>query len=151
MLTMRTATLEDSRLLTAHNCAMALETENKELDPEKAIMGVEGLFERPQFGFYLVAEKAGLAAATLMVTYEWSDWRNGLIWWIQSVYVKPEYRRQGIYRAMYEQLQAMANASSVPVCGFRLYAEIDNANAHMTYKDCGMNQCDYLMFEEMTG
>ena len=66
------------------------------------------------------------------------------------VYVKPEYRRQGIYRAMYEQLQAMANASSVPVCGFRLYAEIDNAHAHMTYKDCGMNQCDYLMFEEMT-
>ena len=86
-----------------------------------------------------------------MVTYEWSDWRNGLIWWIQSVYVKPEYRRQGIYRAMYQQLQTMAKASSVPVCGFRLYAEIDNANAHMTYKDCGMKQCDYLMFEEMTG
>ena len=149
MLRIRTATIEDSRVLTAHNFAMALETENKTLDPEVAILGVEGLFERPQFGFYLVAEEDSTAAATLMVTYEWSDWRNGLIWWIQSVYVKPEYRRKGIYRAMYSQLQAMAEVSKVPVCGFRLYAETDNTNAHATYKECGMEVCEYLMFEQM--
>jgi GNAT superfamily N-acetyltransferase len=151
MLKIRTGTIEDSGLLAAHNCAMALETENKTLDPEVAILGVEGLFERPQFGFYLVAEEDSTAAATLMVTYEWSDWRNGLIWWIQSVYVKPEYRRKGIYRAMYSQLKAMADASKVPVCGFRLYAETDNTNAHATYKECGMEVCEYLMFEQMLG
>ena len=99
MLKIRTASLEDAQLLSSHNCAMALETEDKILDPVASLAGVEGLFERPQFGFYLVAEVDSVPAATLMVTYEWSDWRNGLFWWIQSVYVKAEYRRQGIYRA----------------------------------------------------
>lgn len=150
MLKIRTASLEDAPLLSSHNCAMALETEDKILDPVASLAGVEGLFERPQFGFYLVAEVDSVPAATLMVTYEWSDWRNGLFWWIQSVYVKAEYRRQGIYRAMYQQLQAMAEASSVPVCGFRLYAETENSKAQATYKDCGMKLCDYVMFEQST-
>ncbi|MDG1164794.1 MAG: GNAT family N-acetyltransferase [Porticoccaceae bacterium] len=151
MLKIRTASPEDASLIMSHNCAMALETEGKVLDPEAAIAGVEGLFKRPQFGFYLVAEVDGLPAATLMVTYEWSDWRNGLFWWIQSVYVASEFRRQGIYRAMYFQLQFMAKASSIPVCGFRLYAETENHNAQATYKDCGMKVCDYIMFEQGTG
>ena len=150
MLKIRTASLEDAQLLSSHNCAMALETEDKILDPVASLAGVEGLFERPQFGFYLVAEVDSVPAATLMVTYEWSDWRNGLFWWIQSVYVKAEYRRQGIYRAMYQQLQAMAEASSVPVCGFRIYAETENSKAQATYKDCGMKLCDYVMFEQST-
>ena len=150
MLKIRTASLEDAQLFSSHNCAMALETEDKILDPVASLAGVEGLFERPQFGFYLVAEVDSVPAATLMVTYEWSDWRNGLFWWIQSVYVKAEYRRQGIYRAMYQQLQAMAEASSVPVCGFRLYAETENSKAQATYKDCGMKLCDYVMFEQST-
>lgn len=150
MLKIRIAESSDAPLLSANNCAMALETENKVLDPQAATLGVEGLFAQPQFGFYLVAEVDGIPAATLMVTYEWSDWRNGLFWWIQSVYVKAEYRRQGIYRAMYQQLQAMAEASSVPVCGFRLYAETENSKAQATYKDCGMKLCDYVMFEQST-
>ena len=141
----------DTLILAEHNCAMALETENKLLDLQVSILGVNGLFKRPEFGFYLVVQVNDTVAATLMVTYEWSDWRNGLIWWIQSVYVKPEYRRKGIYRAMYSQLKAMADASKVPVCGFRLYAETDNTNAHATYKECGMEVCEYLMFEQMLG
>ena len=80
MLKIRIAEKSDASLLSGHNCAMALETENKVLDPQAAMLGVEGLFERPQFGFYLIAEVDGLPAATLMVTYEWSDWRNGLFW-----------------------------------------------------------------------
>jgi ribosomal protein S18 acetylase RimI-like enzyme len=151
MFKIRTASLEDAQLLSSHNCAMALETENKILDPEASLAGVEGLFERPQFGFYLVAEVEAVPAATLMVTYEWSDWRNGLFWWIQSVYVKAEFRRQGVYRAMYQQLQTMARASTIPVCGFRLYAETENRKAQATYKDCGMKVCDYIMFEQSTG
>ncbi len=141
---------QDTFMLTQHNCAMALETENKVLDPEAAQLGVQGLFERPQFGFYLVAEVDGQPAASLMVTYEWSDWRNGLFWWIQSVYVKPQFRRQGLYRGMYEHLKAMASDQETPVCGFRLYAETGNFGAHATYVDSGMHVCEYLMFEEET-
>ena len=141
---------QDASMLTQHNCAMALETENKVLDPEAAQLGVQGLFERPQFGFYLVAEVDGQPAASLMVTYEWSDWRNGLFWWIQSVYVKQDCRRKGLYRAMYAELKRMALTQPMAVCGFRLYAETDNTNAHATYRECGMHVCEYLMFEEST-
>lgn len=150
MVKIRIAEKSDAPLLTANNCAMALETENKVLDPQEATLGVDGLFERPQFGFYLIAEVNGIPAATLMVTYEWSDWRNGLFWWIQSVYVKDEYRRQGLYSAMYAELKAMAVAQQTPVCGFRLYAETENINAQATYNNCGMHACDYIMFEETT-
>ncbi len=141
---------QDASMLTQHNCAMALETENKVLDPEASQLGVQGLFERPQLGFYLVAEVDGQPAASLMVTYEWSDWRNGLFWWIQSVYVKQDYRRKGLYRAMYAELKRMALTQPMPVCGFRLYAETNNTNAHATYRECGMHVCEYLMFEEST-
>lgn len=151
MVDIRVANAEsDALILAEHNCAMALETENKLLDLEVAILGVNGLFKRPEFGFYLVAQVNGTVAATLMVTYEWSDWRNGLFWWIQSVYVKPQFRRQGLYRGMYEQLKTMALGQETPVCGFRLYAETDNVGAHATYVDSGMHVCRYLMFEEET-
>jgi len=151
MLDIRIANAEsDAVTLAEHNCAMALETEGKLLDLDVAILGVNGLFERPEFGFYLVAEVDGIIASTLMVTYEWSDWRNGLFWWIQSVYVKPQFRRQGHYRGMYERLKAMAIEQATPVCGFRLYAETENVNAHATYKASGMHVCEYFMFEEET-
>ena len=109
MFNLRIAEKPDAPMLAAHNCAMALETENKRLDGAIATLGVEGLFERPEFGFYLVAKSDSLAAASLLVTYEWSDWRNGLFWWIQSVYVKPEFRRLGVYREMYDYLKEMEN------------------------------------------
>ena len=151
MLIIRNANADqDTKMLTQHNCAMALETEGKVLDIESAELGVQGLFDRPQFGFYLVAEVDGQPIASLMVTYEWSDWRNGLFWWIQSVYVKPQFRRQGLYRGMYEHLKTMASDQETPVCGFRLYAETENVGAHATYVDSGMHVCEYLMFEEET-
>ena len=149
MLTIRTADhLNDSTTIIEHNCAMALETEGKVLDKQAAELGVKGLFDRPQFGFYLLANIGEKPAASLMVTYEWSDWRNGVFWWIQSVYVKTEFRRQGIYAAMYSELKKMASESHTPVCGFRLYAETENIKAHTTYMSSGMNACNYLMFEE---
>ena len=141
---------QDANMLTKHNCAMALETEGKVLDVKSAELGVQGLFDRPQFGFYLVAEFDGESVASLMVTYEWSDWRNGLFWWIQSVYVKPAFRRKGVYKSMYKKLKAMATAAATPVSGFRLYAEPENTAAHKTYQNSGMHQCQYLMFEEST-
>ena len=141
---------QDANMLTKHNCAMALETEGKVLDVKSAELGVLGLFDRPQFGFYLVAEFDGESVASLMVTYEWSDWRNGLFWWIQSVYVKPAFRRKGVYKSMYKKLKAMATAAATPVSGFRLYAETENTAAHKTYQNSGMHQCQYLMFEEST-
>ena len=149
MLTIRTADrLNDSTTIIDHNLAMALETEGKVLDKQAAELGVKGLFDRPQFGFYLLANIGEKPAASLMVTYEWSDWRNGVFWWIQSVYVKTEFRRQGIYAAMYSELKKMASESHTPVCGFRLYAETENIKAHATYMSSGMNACNYLMFEE---
>ena len=149
MLTIRTANhFKDSLTIIEHNCSMAMETEGKVLDKRSAELGVRGLFNQPQFGFYLVANVDEKPAASLMVTYEWSDWRNGVFWWIQSVYVKPEFRRQGIYAAMYSKLKKMASESHIPVCGFRLYAETENIAAHATYKGIGMSVCNYIMFEE---
>ena len=149
MLTIRTANhLNDSSTIIEHNCAMALETEGKVLDKQAAELGVKGLFDRPQFGFYMLANIDEKPAASLMVTYEWADWRNGVFWWIQSVYGKTEFRRQGIYAAMYSKLKKMASESHTPVCGFRLYAEMENIKAHATYTSSGMNACNYIMFEE---
>ena len=156
MLTLRKANnLGDAEILAEHNCAMAMETESKALNFDVVKSGVLGLLERPEYGFYLVAEmeigEGRDVAATLMVTYEWSDWRNGLFWWVQSVYVRSHYRRQGVYRAMYEYLQAESKQSEIPVCGLRLYVETQNFAAQKTYADCGMGECDYLMFEQLFG
>lgn len=127
---------------------MARETEDREL-PEKTILrGVQRLIEQPQYGFYLIAEQHKAIAGTLMVTTEWSDWRDGLIWWIQSVYVAPEFRRQGVYSAMYQKVQQLA-ADNPDVCGYRLYVEKDNTIAQKTYKELGMSETDYLLFESM--
>lgn len=148
MFNLRIAEKSDAPMLAAHNCAMAFETENKSLELAVATLGAEGLFQRPELGFYLIAETDSIAAATLLVTYEWSDWRNGLFWWIQSVYVKPAYRRQGVYSKMYKHLKELALSQPTPVCGFRLYAETDNQAAQATYKNLGMHACEYVMFEE---
>ncbi|MFA4838221.1 MAG: GNAT family N-acetyltransferase [Candidatus Neomarinimicrobiota bacterium] len=103
----RIAEPKDADDLIEFNIAMAKETENKILPPEIITAGVHNLFAHPEYsGFYLVAETNGEIAGALMVTTEWSDWRNGLFWWIQSVYVKPKFRRQGIYRKMYEELHS---------------------------------------------
>ncbi|WP_416308287.1 GNAT family N-acetyltransferase [Neptunicella sp. SCSIO 80796] len=142
----RKASLEDVQKLVEFNQAMALETEGKSLDSTTLTAGVETLIKRPEYGFYLVAEQNNSIAAGLLVTYEWSDWRNSLFWWIQSVYVTPEYRRQGLYSSLYQRVQEMANAED-NVCGFRLYVEKENTKAQQTYQALGMSECEYFMYQ----
>ena len=138
----------DADTIAAFNAAMALETEGKELLPEVIGAGVRRLMETPSLGFYIVAEHGGRVVGCLMITTEWSDWRNGLFWWVQSVYVEKEFRRQGVYRRMYDHVRELARADPA-ICGFRLYAEKDNAAAHATYTSLGMKETDYLLWEEL--
>ena len=146
--TIRKATKQDAADIARFNIAMAMETENKELKKSEIEPGVKALFERPEFGFYMVAESEGKVIGTLMITKEWSDWRNGVFWWIQSVYVIPEFRRRGVYRSMYQKIKDLA-AQNSDVCGFRLYVENENAIAQKAYLDLGMEETHYKMFEEM--
>jgi ribosomal protein S18 acetylase RimI-like enzyme len=146
----RRADPRDAAALVEFNLAMARETESKELAPEVLSAGVRRFIERPHFGFYLVAEDGGRAVGSLMVTYEWSDWRDGLFWWIQSVYVLPTHRRRGVYRRLYEHVKQLA-AAEPDVRGFRLYVEKENRAAQSTYERLGMSETHYLMYEELLG
>lgn len=141
----------DTTALVSFNQSMARETESKELDLSVLTAGVENLLKNKQHGFYVVAEVVGTAdrdvVGSLMVTYEWSDWRNGLFWWIQSVYIKPEFRRRSIYRRLYEFVKVKAAAQGV--CGFRLYVEKENRIAQQTYEQLGMTESHYVMYEEV--
>ena len=144
---LRQANIDDLQSLVEFNQAMAMETEQLSLDPETLTKGVQTLLEQPQRGFYLVADIDGELAASLMVTFEWSDWRARDYYWIQSVYVKPAYRRQGLYRRLYEKVQDIANDKG-GAASFRLYVEQDNHPAQQTYSSLGMEQSHYLMFEQ---
>jgi GNAT superfamily N-acetyltransferase len=144
-LLIRAATPDDLSTLLAWNAAMAWETERKRLDPGLLERGIAGVFDRPQRGFYLIAERDGAAVGSLMVTYEWSDWRCGDFWWIQSVYVTPEARRGGVFRALYAEVEQRARAAEA--VGLRLYVETENTQAQSTYADLGMQRCHYWMYE----
>ncbi|MGD1951307.1 MAG: GNAT family N-acetyltransferase [Leptolyngbyaceae cyanobacterium] len=144
----RRAQLSDASAIANFNQAMAWETENKKLISEVILAGVTSLFENPSRGFYIVAEIDAKVVACLMITTEWSDWRNGLFWWVQSVFVLPDYRRRGIYRRMYQFIKDLANREP-NVCGFRLYVEKDNVRAQSTYTTLGMSQSPYFLFEEL--
>ncbi|MBD8882261.1 MULTISPECIES: GNAT family N-acetyltransferase [Rhodanobacter] len=146
-LSIRPATAADIPALCAWNAAMALETEGLELDPKVLECGVRGVFEQPQRGFYLVAERDGVAVGGLMVTFEWSDWRNGDYWWIQSVYVVPEARRDGAFRALYAEVERRARAARA--ASLRLYVETENGRAQATYERQGMHRCHYEMYEQV--
>jgi ribosomal protein S18 acetylase RimI-like enzyme len=126
---------------------MALETEGKLLLPEVVGPGVLRLLNDPSLGFYAVAEHGGDVVGCLMVTNEWSDWRNGMFWWIQSVYVQADWRRKGVYRRLYDFIRELAGADP-GICGFRLYVEKENAVAQATYGSLGMQRTDYLVYEE---
>lgn len=136
---------KDAETLATNNNLMAQETEGKELDIPTVTKGVQAIFNEPAKGFYLVVEIDGKVAANLMVTYEWSDWRNSNIWWIQSVYVTKENRRKGLYKAMYAEVIKMARLQGVKVV--RLYVEEENKVAQQTYKNLGMQHCYYHMYE----
>ena len=142
----RTAGPEDAEVLAWFNRAMALETEGRELDGALVRSGVEAVFAGGDKGFYVVAERSDRIVGGLLVTYEWSDWRNALFWWIQSVYVRPDSRRLGVYRAMHGYVASKA-AERGDVCGVRLYVDKDNHLAQQVYAGLGMRQTRYEMFE----
>jgi len=145
--TVRPARPTDAETLVACNRAMAEESEDKGLDTAVLRRGVDYLLGHPRDGFYLMAERGGEVAGTLMVTYEWSDWRAGRFWWIQSVYVLPAHRRSGVYRAMHAHVREQALADS-EACGLRLYVERDNSGAMATYRALGMDETHYRLYEE---
>lgn len=143
----RLAVDTDAMAIAGFNVAMAMETEGKELLAEVVERGVRGLFENPKYGFYVVAERGGEVVGSLMITYEWSDWRSGVFWWIQSVYIRPDFRRMGIFTKLYEFLRGKAREDE-EVCGLRLYFERDNEIAETTYSNLGMTRSSYHIFEE---
>jgi GNAT superfamily N-acetyltransferase len=144
-LSIRAAKPSDVADLVVWNKAMAWETEQKTLDATILERGVSVVLAQPQRGFYLIAESDGVAVGSLLVTYEWSDWRNGDFWWIQSVYVTPPARRGGVFRALYAAVQERAVESGA--VGLRLYVETENQRAQDTYADLGMARCHYWMYE----
>lgn len=144
-LLIRPAVIADLPDLLAWNVAMAWETERKRLDPAVLERGIAGVFEQPRRGFYLMAERAGVPLGSLLVTYEWSDWRAGDFWWIQSVYVDPAARRAGVFRALHAEVGRRAAAAGA--VGIRLYVETENRRAQSTYTDLGMQRCHYWMYE----
>lgn len=144
----RIAKAEDAPDLIEFNQAMALETEGKRLEPIKIKSGVEAVFVDRTKGFYVVAEEENRIVGGLMVTFEWSDWRANWFWWIQSVYILPEFRGRKIYSHLYDFVKDRAKEKG-NVCGFRLYVEKENEHAQKVYEQLGMRETYYLMYEEM--
>ena len=142
----RQAALADAPVITEFNLQLAAETEDLRLDPACVQEGVAAMLKDPAKGIYYVAEVGEAVVGQLMVTYEWSDWRNGNLWWIQSVYVKPEFRRAGVFRLLFKHLQDLARARK-DVPALRLYVHADNARARQSYERLGMKHSKYEIFE----
>ncbi len=143
--TIRNAELKDLPRLADHNQAMARETEDRELSREVLEAGLQEVLTHPEKGFYLVMEHEGEVVANLMVTIEWSDWRNAPMWWFQSVYVRPEHRGKGLFGQMYHEVMFQARAAGVKE--LRLYVEKTNTRAQRVYEKLGMEESHYLMYE----
>ena len=143
----READPDDAARIVLFNQAMARETEGRELDRKVLGKGVDALLKDPARGRYFVAVKGEEVVGQVMITTEWSDWRNGLVWWLQSVYVSKRHRREGVYRRLHDHVREAA--ISEKVLGIRLYVERDNLAAQETYLALGMLASQYLMFEEM--
>ncbi len=126
---------------------MAVETESKTLDTQTACEGVEAALADSDRALYFVAEVDGEVVGQTMITTEWSDWRNGWFWWIQSVYVDPAHRRRGIFSSLYDHIRKSAR-STPDVCGLRLYVHDENKRAIQTYHKLGMSVTPYLLCEE---
>ncbi|MCF6240879.1 MAG: GNAT family N-acetyltransferase [Bacteroidales bacterium] len=137
---------EDAKQIISFQQKMAKETEDLELSTEILHAGVNAVFDDESKGTYYVAEDKGKVIASLMTTYEWSDWRNGCVLWIQSVYVLPEYRKKGVYKQMYEYLKNKVKNSD-KYMGLRLYVDLSNKPAQKVYTKLGMNGEHYKLFE----
>jgi ribosomal protein S18 acetylase RimI-like enzyme len=147
MINIRKALVTDAPVITGFQLKMAWETEHKVLDTDTVTKGVYAVFADEAKGSYYVAEDKATVIASLLITYEWSDWRNCNVWWFQSVYVLPEYRRKGIFRNMYEHISNLAGSNDIG--GLRLYVETNNVTARKTYESLGMSSGHYSFYEWM--
>ena len=150
-LIIRAANLDDVGSIITFSAAMARETENRRLDEARLREGTLSLLNTPSYGFFVVAELRDgdqrKLIGQLMITYEWSDWRNGVFWWIQSVYVDPAWRRQGVFRRMHDVIVGQAKEDP-RVCGIRLYVEQDNRTAQTVYQRVGLSPSAYAVYEQ---
>ena len=142
----RPAAAADTGAIAEFNSAMAAETEGLDLDRDRLARGVRAVVDDPSKGFYFLAETGGLVIGQMMITFEWSDWRNGDFWWIQSVYVHPEFRGRGVFRQLYDHAAERARADPA-VCGLRLYVDAANHGAQKTYERLGMSRTSYGVYE----
>jgi ribosomal protein S18 acetylase RimI-like enzyme len=145
-ITVRQAGPADVTIIADFNRRLALESEHKALDVATLTAGVAAVLADEARGVYFVAESDGAVVGQLLITLEWSDWRNGWFWWIQSVYVREDHRRAGVFRALYEHVAARARQRG-DVVGLRLYVERENARAQATYDRLGMAATGYLVLE----
>ena len=146
LVTIRQPCAADAPVIAEFNARLARETEHLELDPVPLRAGVEAVLSDPAKGIYWVAETGGEVVGQLMITFEWSDWRNGVFWWIQSVYVRSDWRSRGVFKALYRHVEQMARSRN-DVCGLRLYVERDNQRAQQTYQKLGMRPTPYDIYE----
>lgn len=146
-ITVRPATLADLDVLVRFSAAMAGETEGRALDLKRLRKGVRAVLASDRHGRYLVAESGAAVVGQVLLTYEWSDWRNGVFWWIQSVYVEPSARRRGVYQALHAHVVREARVHG-DVCGVRLYVEKDNRSAQTAYTGLGMTATAYRIYEQ---
>ena len=144
----RQADPADEEVVVDFNCRLAEETEATLLDRVTVQLGVRAILNEPRHGRYFVACLDGRVIGQMMHTFEWSDWRNGEIWWLQSVYVHPDFRRQGVFRQLIQHLQAEA-ATSPNVAGLRLYVEEHNHAAQTTYEQLGLKPAGYVVMESL--
>lgn len=143
---LRRGVAADAPVIAEYNIAMALETEAKALDPATVHRGVEAVLADPSKGFYLLAGSEGRVVGQAMVTTEWSDWRDGVFWWIQSVYVHPDARRQGVFARLFRAIEAEGRRRP-EVVGLRLYVDGENRAAQETYRRLGMAVSNYALME----
>ncbi len=142
----RTAQVSDAAAIAGFQLAMARETENRALNAATVKAGVEHCLRDARLGTYYVAELDGVVVGCMLITFEWSDWRNGLFWWIQSVYVVPAHRGQGVYAVLHRWVEELAR-STPGVCGLRLYVDLENQHAQRVYASLGMSRCNYALYE----
>jgi len=145
-ITVRLGTADDTSFVVQCNIQLARETEDLLLDIDNVSRGVNAVLVDRARGFYLIGEIDGRLAGQLFVTYEWSDWRNGVFWWIQSVYTVSEFRHRGVFQALYRHVELLARQAGT-VCGLRLYVASSNVQAQKIYARCGLHQTSYLLFE----
>jgi len=145
-ITIRPASESDATVISEFNSLMAKETEGKSLPPERITDGVEAILDDSSKGLYFVAEEDAQVVGQLMITYEWSDWRNGNFWWIQSVYVMEGHRGKGVFKSLYNHVMSLAKGRK-DVCGIRLYVKKHNERARKSYEKLGMKKTDYELYE----